>query len=286
MMKKINESMICFPFDESRECVYKAGWSDVYPMLSDSGFIRPEMVTVVYSNDSLARKTLAMDLVTKVLFGNCLANGAMVFSTVASDREYCSQVAMMMSDLTWKGGAHGAMCWKGLGAPQYIFDKSAAKLSTTNLYIEDNSCIEPDALVESVQALPPEVCLGLVVVDSLQGLKCGSVRDAVGWGVIGSRLKTIASQWCVPVLVLSGVASEEVRKPDVFNGYGCLSEYVDIPLALTRYENDSLGNRKYKLHRVDMDETDDSLIVRMTPDCQRVMDISYDGGTDLECLPF
>lgn len=231
-------------YDEMYGRIFRNGVACGFPALGESGFLRSGYVTYLFSRSWLYRSALAMQLAQNMLEDDSERNGVLVISPRFSREEYVASMAKIAAEINaWR--LEYALIPKAERKVQSLRYKEAVeKLKQAPLFIEDSPGIEPDDIVKAVRDANREHALGLVIIDSLQGLGCGSLKNApLGWSVVGSRLKQIAQTFEVPVLVLSGSASKEMLGDEMLRGYGCLDEYIDRMLLLSYDSHDAKNNQ-------------------------------------------
>ena len=193
--------------------------------------LRAGEVTLLFSGSPMPRTALAMELVWRIVSER--KSGALVFTPGCSAEKYLQTLVGVRAGVNRWRMSRRLVPRSEMEKIRKRCDEVKAKLRGSALFIEDGWCIDPDRMVSAARLAARSIKLGLVVVDRLQDCSCGSLLESVvGWGVLGSRLKRIAEECRVPVLVLSGVSSKEVKIPDVLAGYGCLYEYIGQTVAM------------------------------------------------------
>ena len=193
--------------------------------------LRTGEVTLLFAASQMPRTALALEMVWRIVSER--ESGALVFTPGCSAEKYLQTLVAVRAGVNRWRMSRRLVPRSEMEKIGKRCDEVKAQLRGSALFIEDDWCIDPDKMVRAARSAARSIKLGLVVVDRLQDCSCGSLREsAVGWGVLGSRLKRIAEERHVPVLVLSGVASKEVKAPDVFAGYGCLYEYIGQAVAM------------------------------------------------------
>lgn len=218
---------------------FKQGRSCGFAPIDKCGFLKPGEVTVLFSRAPWVRSALAMNLAAKMSMSDEEGGGVLVVSPRLAADEYIGSLAKMMAEINSWRLTRGLVTKAERAAESARYDEAIAKLKDARLCFEDELCIEPDAILSAARSAYRECGLGLVIVDQLQDLGCGTLKNGpVGWGVVGSRLHQLAALYEIPVLVLSGTtANEDITAGSVLRGYGCFREYVDQMIELARFEN-------------------------------------------------
>ena len=193
--------------------------------------LRAGEVTLLFAASQMPRTALALELVWRIVSER--ASGALVFTPGCSAEKYLQTLVAVRAGVNRWRMSRRLVPRSEMEKIGKRCDEVKAQLRGSALFIEDDWCIDPDKMVRTARLAARSIKLGLIVVDRLQDCSCGSLQEsAVGWGVLGSRLKRIAEECRVPVLVLSGVSTKEVKIPDVLAGYGCLHEYIGRIVAM------------------------------------------------------
>ena len=176
-----------------------------FQAIDKCGFLRPGEMTVLFSRWSRMRSALAMNLVTKLALDKESNGGVLVVSPRRAADEYLAAMAKMMSDVNEWRLSRGLVTKTERAAESVRYEEAVVKLKGSRLYFEDEVCAEPDVILSAARSASRECGLRLVVVDQLQDIGCGLLKNgSAGWGVVGSRLHQLATTCNVPVLVLSG----------------------------------------------------------------------------------
>jgi len=214
---------------------FSQNWSCGFPAIDKCGFLRPGEVTVLLSRASRMRSALAMNLAAKLALQEENDGGVLVVSPRIAADEYLAAMAKMMANVNDWRLVRGLVTKAERAAESARYDEAVVKLKGSRLYFEDDVCVEPDEILSAAQSACREGGLSLVIVDQLQDIGCGPLKNgSVGWGIVGSRLHQLATTYQVPVMVLSGSALDGSENPGVFRGYGCFQEYVDQIVEFSR----------------------------------------------------
>lgn len=112
------------------------------------------------------------------------------------------------------------------------YENLRAKVEKSYLHVIDSPQVNLDTLQDDLNAcdslrFPPKV----IIIDSLYGCVCGSTpAGALGWSVVGRRLKVLARFFACPVVVFC--ESSNIHSPDISHeGYGSLFSNANFDIC-------------------------------------------------------
>lgn len=245
-----------------------AEWSIGCGAIDEARYLRPGRVTTIFSRNRRTNTALAVEIALRASLTANSRLGVLVLTPLVSASDYLTRMASVMSGINvWK--LNRGLLKSERDEIERLYNNAAVRLSSANLLVEDSPDIDPDGLAAALKATDPEFHLGLVVVDCLQDFGY-RIEGAAGWSSLGCRLKRIAVAYDVPVLVFSGTSSDRIELPDVYDGYGCLQDYVDHSLQLALQRTDAGGNREFLLNRIGAEDHEPSLTVFLDPKTERI----------------
>lgn len=222
-------------------------------------------VTMLFSVTPMARSVLAFEIVRRIVSresdGQSL--GGMVFTPGMNAEKYIQTMVMTLAGVNRWRLSRGLVPRRERVELEERIERTKRELDALPIMIEDEWCLSPEKMVYLARAASQERKLGFVVVDQLQDCSCGDLKEgSVGWDVLGSRLRRIAEEFSVPVLVLAGARRREMKTPDVLDGYGRLAEFVSEVYFMSRLQNEHDEELHFKIGKNPQFEYEQSATVR------------------------
>ena len=250
------------------------GRSCGFPPIDKCGFLNPGEVTVLFSRIPKVRTAIAMNIAAKMALTDEESGGVLVVSPRLAAETYLGSMAKMMADINSWRLARGLVTKAEKAEETARYDAAIAELKRSRLYFEDEMCVEPDAIMSAVQSVYRERDLNLVIIDQLQDLGCGPLKNGrVGWSVIGSRLHQLAAHYEIPILVISGTTKEGVDADAALHGYGCFREYVDQMVELSRFKKaDEDGTATFLLRHVSSPDYEPGVEIQISLKSFKIVD--------------
>lgn len=232
-------------------------------------------VTMLFSATPMARSVLAMEIARRIVSresdGQSL--GALVFTPGMNAEKYIQTMVMTLAGVNRWRMSRGLVPRREMVELEERIETTKRKLDALPIMIEDEWCPSPEKMVYLARAASQERELGFVVVDQLQDCSCGDLKEGcVGWGVLGSRLRRIAEEFSVPVLVLAGARRREMKTPDVLDGYGRLMEFVSEVYFMSRLQEENDEELHFKIGKNPQFEYEQVATVRFERSSFRFLD--------------